>query len=117
VRTVAKDRPAFGANEACPTCRISGLIAGCHEGLIGLVAKRTGDLGPETALPSFLADHPWMELERWAVPDVLIVTARQLGDPVPRRVLMESTDQPFHDGFTSTTDRRGSSHFLGSDLA
>jgi hypothetical protein len=99
VRTVAENHPAFGANEACPTCRISGFTAGCHGTLIGSVAERTDDLCPETARPSLFADHPRMELERRTVPDVLVVTARQLGDPVPRRILVKSDDQLFHDRF------------------
>jgi hypothetical protein len=116
VRAVANDHPALGANQACPTRRIADPVAGSDERPIRSVAKRTVGPSPKPVRPALLTDHPRMHLKRWAVSDVLVVTARQLGDPVSSLVLVESAYHLLHVRVTSSTDSRGT-HFLGSDLA
>lgn len=46
---------------------------------------------------TLFSEYPWAQLPRRIVPDVLVVAARELGDPVPLVVLMKSRDRLFHD--------------------
>ncbi len=60
------------------------------------VAERAVELRSDPSRPLGLIQDPWALLKGRAMADVLVVKARQLGDPVAVLVLMEPDDGPLH---------------------
>ena len=85
------------------TCREGAGVerSGCPDklesfGQLSPVAERTVELRADLSRPLGLVHYPWPLLERWLVPDVLVVQARQLGHPVTSLVLVEPDDGSLH---------------------
>jgi hypothetical protein len=62
-------------------------------GELGPVAEGTLDVRPDPLPPSVLRQDPRPVDERRTVPDVLLVQAGELGDPVPSLVLVKAGDR------------------------
>ena len=80
-------RQRVGIERPCPPDRSEPV------GQLGSVAQRTVQLCADPSGPTGFVENPAPILERGPVPDVLIVDARQLGDPVPYVVLVKPDDR------------------------
>ena len=65
-------------------------------GELGSVAKWTLERLAESSRASRCALHPWPMLERGTMSYVLVMPARELGDPVALVVLVVAGDRPLH---------------------
>ena len=63
---------------------------------LGTIAERAIKRRSDLRRSTLDMDDPRPELERRLVPYVLVVPARQLGDPVVLLVEVEPRDRPFH---------------------
>src|SRR5215212_7313903 len=61
------------------------------------IARRAGDLRPDTTRSSGLGEEPPMVAERRLVADVLAMQTRQVGDPFTSVVQTETDDSTQHD--------------------
>jgi hypothetical protein len=61
------------------------------------VAKRAFEMRLDPCRALDLVRDPWAVLKGRAVADVLVVQAREVGDPVPFSVLVETRDLPSHE--------------------
>jgi hypothetical protein len=65
-------------------------------GELGPIAKWTIERTAESSRASRCALHPWPLLERGSMSYVLVMLARELGDPVALVVLVVAGDRPLH---------------------
>ena len=65
-------------------------------GELGSIAKWTLEGSAESSRASRCALHPWPLLERGSMSYVLVMPARELGDPVALVVLVVAGDRPLH---------------------
>src|SRR5688572_28225066 len=70
------------------------------------VTEGTVERLPEAAVAAFGREHPGAQLERRLVPDVLAMSASELGDPVARLVLPETCHLALHQSARSSATRR-----------
>src|SRR5665213_3004325 len=63
---------------------------------LGTIAERAIERRPDLRRSILCVHHPRSDLERGLVPNVLVVPARQFGDPVALLVEVEPRDRSFH---------------------
>src|SRR6478736_806455 len=92
---IGHDRPLETCSEDTPRCREDPSTTPDFESLAAIAANAL-ELRSEQLLTAARCDDPWPHLPRRIVPNVLRMPARELGDPVPFVVLMESDDWTLH---------------------
>jgi hypothetical protein len=96
VRTAVEDDTAVWTNEVCEAGRLPARFGRRRRRGHILVAEAALERRAEVLSPTLGLQDPRSEVERRLVAHVLLMAARELGDPLALCVQMEAEDRPLH---------------------